>query len=303
MNLTVNVTSQSLKVLKVPAPLPVTSASFFGCQVQRCDSIPLNSIKLYIEEAGSSLETVYLHSLKSPEVVDVIRALSKVQPLRRLGLFHLDLHGAVANSVAALTQLTSLRMGGCIAGDHHIRQIVSSLVGLKDLELHLEGFTALGEGGVTGAVVPVPGADQGRVLPVPHLTSLTIWGPSCSSFSAALPLLTRFPELRALKLYGLDSTAGLKEHVSALTKLETLYLATFPDSDLLEGLMPLGQLRSLRLLCGEWPGSDAFEQQLPVIGLQFSKLQQLRLLELPLGPMDDGPRKFCTKVCGGFKAF
>jgi Leucine-rich repeat (LRR) protein len=279
---TVDIMSQYLAGVlhDIPEPLlPLTSVSL---------SIQLDSVKAYIQEAREHLEYVTLHGFRSPEDAAVIRALADVSHLRQLSLYSIDLNGLVGASVAALTQLKSLQFKSCVADVGMLQHIVSSLPGLTELELHLTKFLALGP--VLGC-----GSDKQGSSTLPELTSLTIWdllsGASCAA--RALPLLKRLPKLRTLTFHGLEGVVGAMHHLSALTSLVELTLGALPTAELVEALVPLSNLVALRLVgMGCYMLSDTLKLQLPVVGLHFTKLKQLQLLELPL----DFPLLFCKTI-------
>jgi hypothetical protein len=276
VNYLANITSQFLAGTLHNKPktlLPLVSISLLGSSVQ------LDSVKAYIQEARGHLENVTLHCFKSPGVAEVISALADAKHLRQLSLHDVDLHGPAGASVAALKQLTSLQISSCIANASIVQHIVSSLPGLTGLELHLEKFLELGP-------ILDGGSDKQGSSILPVLTSLTIWDvrseESCGA--RALPLLQHFLKLQTLKIYGLERVVGALEHLSCLTNLVDLSLGALPTAELVKALVPLSHLVALRLVgTGAYGLSDSLKLQLPVVGLHFTKLKQLRILDLPLG--------------------
>jgi hypothetical protein len=289
VNYTVNITSQFLAGAlhsNQKALLPVMSASFFGSSIQ------LDAVKAYVQEAREHLESTTLHGFRSPGIAEVIRALADVSHLRQLGLHHIDLHGPVGASVAALTQLRSLQIPSCIADVGSVQHIVSSLPGLADLELHLREFRAL------EPVLERNSTNQASPI-LPVLTSLTIRDVLSEERCAAgmLPLLQQFPKLQTLRIYCVEAVVGPMEQLSALTNLVELTLGALPTAELVEALVPLSNLVTLRLVgTGAYGLGDTGQLQLPVVGLHFTKLQQLRVLELPLGLAFPVYTRLCARV-------
>jgi hypothetical protein len=265
LHLPLPVSSETLPLLQGSSPLPVSSLTFFPCSVQQ------QQILACIQQARGVLQGVTMHSLRTPELLALVSALSGVGGLRELMLFTINLRPAVP-ALSALTQLSSLHIYDCAATADGLAQVLGALSGLR--ELFIDQRSEPSEI-LPGALAAVP--------ELPHLTSLLLGAEEEEALHGALGALQRFSGLRRLELSGAPSLRNIREHIHLLTGLERLTLNMLPHHALAEAQVPLGKLRWLHLQeIALNTASLESRQLLPVEALAFTCLKQLKVLELSL---------------------